>query len=127
MQPSRGAGDLQDVLEELASLADRVCEVGDPERPFLEVFVRLHVPDPHLRGRIDAALEGKQARLLKITREQTGNQLGLAEAVPRADLRDLNPEEVFVRRYQHSYQGQPNAELMAAFRDVYRQALEVEP
>ena len=56
---------LEDALAALAGAADlpdapRAC------RPYLEVRVRLDAPEPGLRARIEAALEGKPVRLAQI-------------------------------------------------------------
>ncbi|HEX8406825.1 MAG TPA: exonuclease SbcCD subunit D C-terminal domain-containing protein, partial [Duganella sp.] len=61
--PARPAP-LAQVLEELAALD--VADAPSDQQPFLEVRVRLDAPEPGLRSRIEAALEGKPVRLAKI-------------------------------------------------------------
>ncbi len=110
-------GPLPEVLERLAGLAahDEV-----PERwrhPFLEVTVRLDAPEPTLRAQVEAALEDRAARLvrLNVVRTDVGDALA---SVEEPTLSDLTPEEVFLRRWAREYSGDPPAELLAAFHQL---------
>jgi len=112
--PETGAGEL-DAVE--ARLAEHPFDpVLPPERhPYLEVAVRLERPNPGLRRRIEAVLEGKPARLLKLTSEYPGAVAGLQPAVPAQRLDELQPDGVFRERYRQQFQGEPPEPLMTAF------------
>ena len=93
-----------------------------PERhPYLEVVVRLERPDPGLRARIDAVLEGRPARLLKLTSEYPGRVCGLAAVAPGQRLDELAPDGVFRERYSQQHGGEPSEALMAAFHELLEQ------
>lgn len=115
--PRTGAIEIEEVLDALAELPD--WDGDAPERrPFLEVNVALPRPEPQLRQQVEAALEGKRPRLLKLTVEYRGDGAALADSVPQHDLKDLDPQEVFVRRYQREHEGEPSGELFAAFHEL---------
>jgi exonuclease SbcD len=61
--PSKPAP-LAQVLEELDALSPP--EAPPEQQPYLEVRVLLEQPEPGLRARIEAALDGKAVRLAKI-------------------------------------------------------------
>lgn len=112
--PESGAGEV-DAVE--ASLAAYLFDPDlPPERyPYLEVAVRLERPNPGLRRRIEAVLEGKPARLLKLTSEYPGAVAGLQPAVPAQRLDELQPDGVFRERYRQQFEGEPPEPLMATF------------
>lgn len=108
-----GAADL-----ESACLALQALPAGDADReswPFLEVHVRLERPEPALRARIDAALDGRRARLVKLTPHYTGTGATLGEAVAVIDLADLRPEEVLKRCWERSYAREVDPGVLASF------------
>ncbi len=86
--------------------------------PYLEVRVRLDKPQPDLRAQIEAAVESLPVRLVKLTSQYTGKQAALADQGVEAALGELEEEEVFRRCYQERYDGEPSAELMAAFSEL---------
>src|SRR5262249_61704233 len=69
--PRRGAAPLADALAELSRLP--LLVPGDPARPFLEVVVALERPEPRLRALVEAALDGKRPRLIRLGVEYTGD------------------------------------------------------
>ena len=71
-----------------------------------------------MRRDIDEVLKDKAPRLVKLTVEYTGDKRGLADAVVNQRLRDLDPEEVFLRRYRRDHEDEPAPELLAAFREL---------
>ena len=115
--PDDGADDLASVLDRLRSLDLEHRPVD--QRPFLEVRVRLTQPVPDLRARIDAALEGKPVRLVRVVRETDGDGLGLSDVVaataPSSGLTEFGPVAVFSALYARHYEGAPAPELLAAF------------
>jgi exonuclease SbcD len=113
--PDGEARPLPEVLGLLAALPGR----GDgPEalRPYLEVSVRLAQPEPGLRRQLEEALEGKEARLVRIAPPVLDGAGGaLADGAAQRSLADWTPEEVFNQRYERAYGGAPPADLAAAF------------
>ena len=73
--PDTGASEVEEVETSLAAYP------FDPDlprsrHPYLEVAVRLERPDPDLRRRIEAVLEGKPVRLLKLACKYPGRSRG---------------------------------------------------
>ncbi len=104
------------VLAELKALT-LVPPPADPQTwPYLQVRVRLHAPEPGLRSRIEAAIEGKPVRLAKI---ETSSELPKGQTAPAVsldDLQQLKPEDIFQRLYQQRYPGEvPQAQLDAFY------------
>ena len=121
--PRRGAGARDQVLAELAELPDWDGSTDPDTRPFLEVCVALARPEARLRLDVEEALQGKRPRLVKLSIEYTGHGEALAEGLPEQALRDLDPLEVFVRRYGRDHEGEPPAALVAAFDELLAEVL----
>lgn len=117
--PARGAAPLDEVLAAIAALPNH-AEDGSANGPrtLLEVTIALEEPEPGLRARLEHAMEKKSPRLVKVGVEWTGHGAALAEAANAVDLRELTPEDVFVRRYQRAHDGAPAPELLAAFHEL---------
>jgi DNA repair protein SbcD/Mre11 len=116
--PRRGAAPLAEVLEALQALppALPVLPRGiDPARPYLEVVVALERPEPKLRALVEAALDGKRARLVYLHVEQTGDRAALGDRVTLQRLSELDPREVFVRLWARGHGEPPGAPVLAAF------------
>lgn len=115
-------------LEEVLRMARDLPPRGDgPEerRPFLEVRVSLDRPEPGLRQLFDDALQGKEARLVRIAPPVLlGGGEALADAPDLSGL-DLLPEDVFRRKHERDYGSPPPDDLVAAFREL-RDGLEQE-
>lgn len=110
--PRRGAAPLADVLAELGRLP--LLVPGDPARPFLEVVVALERPEPKLRALVEAALDGKRPRLIRIGIETTGDGGALADRVAQR-LAELDPREVFVRLWGRDHAEPPGEAVLAGF------------
>jgi exonuclease SbcD len=121
--PRRGAGSREEVLAELARLADWDGSTEPDTRPFLEVCVALARPEARLRLDVEEALQGKRPRLVKLGIEYTGHGEALAEGLPEQALRDLDPLEVFARRYGRDHEGEAPAALVAAFDELVSEVL----
>lgn len=113
--PEGGARPLDDVLELLAALPDRVPEEPLWLRPFLEVSVRVDGPQPDLRAKVEAAVQGKRPRLVSIKVERAEVT---AAPPPVVSLEELSPEAVFRRRWARDYEGDPPPRLLAAFHEL---------
>ena len=121
--PREGPGEREAVLALLRELpAAPPRQGGEPDRrPYLEVRVRLERANALLAEEIRDALEGRDARLLKVTREHTGTGQALADA-GASSLNDLGPEKVFRKLWERSNAAPVPAELLAAFGDLVERA-----
>jgi exonuclease SbcD len=115
--PRRGAAVLAEVLRELAELpAGGAMSIDDPARPYLEVVVALDRPEPRLRTTIDAALEGKRCRLVRLGVEHTGDGAALGDRVDGvARLAELDPRDVFAQCWARSHAAPPSVAVRGAF------------
>ncbi|ADO74790.1 exonuclease SbcCD subunit D C-terminal domain-containing protein [Stigmatella aurantiaca] len=113
--PERNEATLEEVLVQLAALPK--AEAGAAERawPYLEVCVTLPRPEPALRRKVEEALVGKAARLVKLTPAYTGTGVALADVQPGISLRERTPEEVFKARYARDYKEALAPHLLEAF------------
>ena len=116
-------GPLEEVLERLRALPPLVPGTPVWKRPFLEVTVRLDGPEPLLRPHIEAALDDRAPRLVRLNVLHDGDGDPLAERHV-AHLADLSPEEVFRRRWKRDHEGEPPGELMAAYHELVQAASE---
>lgn len=105
---------VDEVLAALQALPERS---GD-NAPYLEVRVRLDAPEPGLRARIEAALEGRHARLARIdtTLPVRGSEGGNAMSLEQLD--QLRPDEIFQRLYRRKYNCDAPDEQLAAFTEL---------
>jgi exonuclease SbcD len=115
--PRRGAAPLADVLDEIGALPPAEPEArGDPpRRPYLEVVVALERPEPKLRALVEAALEGKRARLVYLHALHTGDRAALGDRVSMQRLAELDPREVFVRLWARGHAEPPGEAVHTAF------------
>jgi DNA repair protein SbcD/Mre11 len=105
------SGSPDDVRARIAELPT----VGDGERPYLEIVVALARPEPRLRTTIEAALDGKHARLVQLRVEHTGDGAALADRLPARRLAELHPREVFARLWARDHAEPPDDEVARAF------------
>ncbi|HSP80216.1 MAG TPA: exonuclease SbcCD subunit D C-terminal domain-containing protein [Myxococcaceae bacterium] len=122
--PERGAATLDDVVAELEALPELEPESPDWRRPYLEVCVALPRPEPALRRKVEAALEGRAARLVKLTPAYTGTGDALADARPGLSLKERTPEDVFRARHARNYTEPPEPALLEAFHSLLTQVQE---
>jgi exonuclease SbcD len=122
--PEREVVGLDEVLALLAALPDVDSELPERKWPYLEVCVSLPRPEPSLRRKVEAALEGKAARLVKLTPSYTGTGLVLAESQAGLSLRERTPEDVFQARYSRDYQEPMSPALLEAFHTLLTEVQE---
>ncbi|NVM74554.1 exonuclease SbcD [Duganella sp. SG902] len=108
---------LTQVLEELNALAPP--EVPDEQQPYLEVRVLLEQPEPGLRARIEAALEGKAVRLAKIETSTAARGSSIDKEVMTLDqLEKLKPDDIFKQLYQQRFGNEAPADQLSAFAEL---------
>ncbi|MDX2087501.1 MAG: exonuclease SbcCD subunit D C-terminal domain-containing protein [Kofleriaceae bacterium] len=114
--PKRGAASLAEVLGALDALpALGAMGADDPTRPYLEVVVALEKPEPKLRALIEAALDGKRARLVALHVQATGDGRALGDRLTLQRLAELDPREVFGRLWARSHSQAPSADVLSGF------------
>ena len=106
------------VAEVLAQLAALDLPAAPPEaQPFLEVRVRLDAPEPGLRTRIEAALDGKPVRLAKIETSSAARSAAI-ESMTLDQLSQLQPDEIFRRLYRQKFGKEAPAEQLSALAEL---------
>jgi exonuclease SbcD len=105
------------VLEELAAL--EVADAPPDQQPFLEVRVLLDAPEPGLRSRIEAALDGKPVRLAKIETSSAARASSIDNDVMTLDqLEKLKPDDIFRQLYQQRFGNDVPADTLTAFAEL---------
>ena len=126
----RQPGPLAEVLQALQTM-DVGQLVGRPDLkdcpqdqwPYLQVRVQLDQPEPALRASVEAALENKPVRLVRIeTRAAQASGPNDGTTLPPElgidALRKLDPATYFGRLYQHRYGEAPPDAIAAAFKEL---------
>ena len=115
--------------EEVLPLLRALPEDPDPERtgpdlrPFLEVRIDYEATDVTVKSEVERAVEGKNARLVKIEKPRAGDG-DPADGGTLVQLSEVTPEEVFRMKHSRDVGGDPPADLLAAFREILAQAEE---
>ncbi|NRR32394.1 exonuclease SbcCD subunit D C-terminal domain-containing protein [Oxalobacteraceae bacterium] len=108
---------LPQVLEELAAL--EFAPLPPHAQPLLEVRVRLDAPEPGLRARIEAALDGKPVRLAKIETSSAARTSSPDAAIMTLDQLDqLKPDDIFRQLYQQKFDSEAPPEQLSAFAEL---------
>ncbi|RMG08698.1 MAG: exonuclease subunit SbcD [Planctomycetota bacterium] len=121
--PAKGPLPLGEVLAALRELPE---EDPNEPRPYLEVRVALDKPEPTLRQQLEQALEGRHARLVKIGTSFRGDGATLAERDGPRSATELTPDEVLRRRWESRYEGEPPADVLAAFHELVEEVQQEE-
>ncbi len=110
-----GPAPLATLLEALAALP-RVDLLEDPQRqPWLEIRVQLDEPQPDLRHQLEAALEGKAVRLVRISAEYAGRGGPEDDGIDLVELGQLTPQDLFSRAWEQAYGSAVDAQALADF------------
>ena len=124
--PARGGASLPEVLAAIALLADLDDTQPEWRRPWLEIQVALAKPEPRLKDQLADALAKKSARLMKWRTIFDGDRQSLGDAYVDKELTDLDPVEVFDRKWHSEHAEPPTEEIRRAFatlmNDVHVQA-----
>jgi exonuclease SbcD len=109
-----GPARLDEVLAKLEALPSPDLLASVVQHPWLEVRVQLDEPQPDLRARIEAALDGKAARLVRIGVDYQGS--GRREdGTVLEQLEQLTPEQVFSRAWEEQYGSAVDEPTLADF------------
>lgn len=112
--------------EALAALAALELDPDLPRQawPYLEVRVLLDGPEPGLRARIEAAVEGKPVRLAKIepTRKQTA--MSEPDLLSLDQLARLQPDDIFRRLWQQRHGADAPTDQIEAFAELFHDVQE---
>jgi DNA repair protein SbcD/Mre11 len=116
-----GPGDLDEVLGELEALPHAPA-LEREQWPWLEVRVSLTAPVPDLRARVEAALDGKAVRLLRLERRLPQQA---ADGMPeRVDLEQLGPRKLFQRTWEKQWGEPPGDDVLADFDQLLQDVLD---
>jgi exonuclease SbcD len=107
---------LEQVLAALAALEP--APLPPHQQPFLEVRVLLDAPEPGLRARIEAAIEGKAVRLAKIEPTRKHTPAGEEAAMSLDQLAQLQPDDIFRRLYLQRFGDEAPADQLSAFAEL---------
>ncbi|WP_163559313.1 exonuclease SbcCD subunit D C-terminal domain-containing protein [Halomonas sp. NO4] len=118
-----GPAGLDDVLAKLETLAHDPAQPRE-RWPWLEVRVELEAPIPDLRTRVEAALENKALRLLRLERRLPQSKADTASA--RIDLEQLGPRKLFERTWQARWGESPGDAVLADFDRLLQEVLDDE-
>ncbi|MGK0359476.1 MAG: hypothetical protein ACI9U2_001778 [Bradymonadia bacterium] len=67
---------------------------------------------------LEAALEGRVPRLVSLKVVDGRDASALADTTPRADLAQLEPEDVMPLKWQRDAGGEPSTAILAAFNEL---------
>jgi exonuclease SbcD len=110
------AAPLAQILKTLAELPDIDLLAETQRHPWLEVRVRLDEPQPDLRQQIEAALQGKAVRLVRIAAEYAGKGPREEDDEERLiELDQLTPQELFSRAWHDSYGSEVDEQTLKDF------------
>jgi exonuclease SbcD len=107
-------------LDEVLAAVLAVPPRSGEHPPYLEVRVRLDAPEPGLRARVEAALEGRHARLARIDTSlpQRDGAGDAADAMTLDQIDSLRPDDIFRRLYRQKFDCDAPAEQLAAFTEL---------
>lgn len=125
--PASGELPLDALIAELSRLPEANPGEESATFPYLEVAPLLDKPEPAMRERIQNALNGKKARLIRIAPPvYSGEAAASVTALSGQSLSEITPEDVFIRRYGNLFNGPPPAEYLSAFHELIDQAGQME-
>ncbi len=112
-----GPAPLAELLVQLKELPDIDLLADIDRQPWLEVRVRLDEPQPDLRNQIEAVLEGKAVRLVRIGAEYAGKGSGEGGDSDEGliELDQLSPQELFSRAWLDNYGSEVDEQTLSDF------------
>ena len=110
-----GPAPLDELLVELAALPEPDL-LEDPQRqPWLEVRVRLDKPQPDLRQQLEAALQGKAVRLVRISAEYAAGNGRDDDGSGLIELGQMSPQDLFSRAWEQAYGSAVDEQVLSDF------------
>jgi exonuclease SbcD len=82
------------------------------------VRVLLDAPEPGLRARVEAAIDGKPVRLAKIEPTRKHTAAGDDAAMSLDQLAQLQPDDIFRRLYLQRFGDEAPADQLSAFAEL---------
>ncbi|UFH50673.1 exonuclease SbcCD subunit D C-terminal domain-containing protein [Pseudomonas sp. KNUC1026] len=110
-----GPAPLEEVIEQLQALPVPGLLEEEVHLPWLEVRILLDQPQPDLRQRIEAALLGKAARLVRIAAQYQGGLVAQEAAGVVFELEQMQPQALFTRAWQEQYGSEPDEQTLEDF------------
>ncbi|MCC5882853.1 MAG: exonuclease SbcCD subunit D C-terminal domain-containing protein [Halomonas sp.] len=118
-----GPAPLDQVLAELEALP-HAPTLPREQWPWLEVRVELTAPVPDLRSQVEAALEGKAVRLLRLERRLP--QIDTEGVKARVELAQLGPRKLFQHTWESRWGEPPGDDVLADFDQLLQDVLDDE-
>ena len=118
----RKSAPLMAVLKELSKLPDLDESVAEWRRPLLQVKVFSPEPDPTIKSKVLSALRDKHARLIRIHSEYPQRSNTAIAELPKQNLSDINPDDIFRARWRDRKGSEPSDEFMEAYREIRDEA-----
>jgi exonuclease SbcD len=79
--------------------------------------VRVERPEPTLRQLVEDAVAPKEARLARLGVETAGTDRALGD-VELKPLAELQPEQVFLHKWEKDFGGSPPSDVLVAFHEL---------
>ena len=110
-----GPAPLEELLVELAALPEPDLLEDPLRQPWLEVRVRLDKPQPDLRQQLEAALQGKAVRLVRISAEYAAGNGRDDDGSGLVELGQLSPQDLFSRAWEQAYGSAVDEQVLSDF------------
>lgn len=110
--------------EEVAPLLEALPPSLSGPAPYLEVRVLLPQPDAAIRRKVEEALHGKHARLVRLSVSSEGGKRALGDVHGSRTLGELHPERVFRELIRQRHNSEPSDALLEAFHHLLSSAEE---
>jgi len=86
--------------------------------PLVDVVARLSEPMPELRSVVEGALQGRRARLLRVSAPSTGTGQALGDLTELPPVNAITPEMLFERLWARHYDEPPSEQVWADFHEL---------
>lgn len=121
-QPRKTSLPLKEALKAIKALPPLDDTQPDWQLPLIQVNIECDAPDPTIKAKVLSAIEGKHARLAKISISYPGRTLRPSPEAPTQHLRDIDPDDVFRARWLEKRGEAPPEDLLEVFRMLKEEA-----